>query len=165
MEFGVLIDCINNEISPLGYQPNNDAERAAYEHIVTRITSEYLTVANYVMLMAFSTGELQQAITQVAQNEINHMAKFFGFTRWQFKDSFLTRWGGMMRAAIALTRGQMKHRQSVKTVFTINQQFVKVFFLYEWTKLLILLQLWRWNQKLTPDSLNDCLVSSQSKMA
>jgi hypothetical protein len=73
--------------SVLGYQPGTDSLTEVYDHLSSRISTEWSAIAVYLWLMAHSTGELQVAIAQLLQDEINHLAKFWGFCRWAFGHS------------------------------------------------------------------------------
>jgi hypothetical protein len=70
--------------SVMGYQPSSDVMADLYQHTTSRISTEWGAVSVYLWLMAHSTGALQQAIAQPLQDEVNHLAKFWGFSRWAF---------------------------------------------------------------------------------
>jgi hypothetical protein len=62
-------------------------------------------------LMAHSTGALQQAIAQPFQDEVNHLAKFWGFSRWAFAGSYYDRVKGSMKSLLTLA----KHHRGERT--------------------------------------------------
>lgn len=64
-----------------------DPYHAIHRHLMGRITTEWSATSTYLWLMIHSTGALQQAIAQPLQDEINHLAKFWGFRRWLFGPS------------------------------------------------------------------------------
>lgn len=132
-----------------GYLPQGDWEKDAYRHLVFRMTHEYMAVAGYIMFIALSTGELQQVLQQITQDEISHWAKFFGFIRWRFGKSFLSQFYGMVSNTIHLTRLQAKERDFFRDFDISNGEIIKMYFLYEWSKMLALKKLWVWNRQLT----------------
>jgi hypothetical protein len=54
------------------------------KHIVARIATEWSAASTYLWLLAHATGELQRAIAQPLQDEVNHLTKFWGFSCWAF---------------------------------------------------------------------------------
>ncbi|AFY39753.1 hypothetical protein Lepto7376_3562 [[Leptolyngbya] sp. PCC 7376] len=72
-----------------GYQSTGDRRKDLKHHLHGRISTEWSATSIYLWLMAHSTGELQKAIAQPLQDEVNHLAKFWGFSRWAFGDSYL----------------------------------------------------------------------------
>jgi hypothetical protein len=93
-----------------GYCPTNDALAATKQHVVTRISTEWGAAAVYLWLMAHSTGALQQAIAQPFQDEVNHLAKFWGFGRWAFGASYGQQLQGSTQSLLALTRHHQGNR-------------------------------------------------------
>jgi hypothetical protein len=81
------------------------------QHLISRISTEWGATAVYLWLMAHSTGALQQAIAQPLQDEINHLAKFWGFSRWAFGASYRQQLQGSTRNLVALA----KHHQGERT--------------------------------------------------
>ncbi|HEY9908833.1 MAG TPA: ferritin-like domain-containing protein [Thermosynechococcaceae cyanobacterium] len=94
-----------------GYIPTNNPHADLQQHVLMRITTEWGAVSVYLWLMAHATGELQQAIAQPLQDEINHLAKFWGFSRWAFADSYLHQLQGSTRNILAL----LKHHKTDRT--------------------------------------------------
>ena len=62
-----------------GYQASDSALADVYRHTLSRISTEWGATSVYLWLMAHSTGALQQALAQPLQDEVNHLAKFWGF--------------------------------------------------------------------------------------
>jgi hypothetical protein len=81
------------------------------QHLVSRISTEWGATAIYLWLMAHSTGALQQAIAQPLQDEVNHLAKFWGFSRWAFASSYHQQFQGSALNLVSL----VKHHQSERT--------------------------------------------------
>ena len=61
--------------------------------------------------MAHSTGALQQAIAQPFQDEVNHLAKFWGFSRWAFDGSYYGQVKGSTKSLLSLA----KHHRGERT--------------------------------------------------
>jgi hypothetical protein len=93
------------------YQPTNEPWQAVYNHTLSRISTEWSAVSVYLWLMAHSTGALQQAIAQPLQDEVNHLAKFWGFSRWAFEQSYY----GQVKGSTKNLLGLLKHHQGERT--------------------------------------------------
>jgi rubrerythrin len=73
------------------YQPSDNAYEDLYLHGFHRVMTEYSATCLYFWLMAHTTGALQQVFAELAQDEINHLTKFWGFGVWAYPESYLTR--------------------------------------------------------------------------
>jgi hypothetical protein len=93
------------------YQSTNSPLQAVYVHTLSRISTEWGAVSVYLWLMAHSTGALQQAIAQPLQDEVNHLAKFWGFSRWAFEGSYYGQVKGSTQNLLSLA----KHHQGERT--------------------------------------------------
>jgi hypothetical protein len=60
--------------------------------------------------MAHSTGALQQAIAQPLQDEVNHLAKFWGFSRWAFAVPFWQQCNDVSKYLFSIIRYQKQER-------------------------------------------------------
>lgn len=70
------------------YQPSNNPYQDLYRHGIHRVMTEYGAVCLYLWLMSHTTGTLQQVFSELLQDEINHMTKFWGFGVWLFPQSY-----------------------------------------------------------------------------
>lgn len=93
-----------------GYQATSSVQ-AVYNHTLSRISTEWGAVSVYLWLMAHSTGALQQAIAQPLQDEVNHLAKFWGFSRWAFASSYYGQVKGSTKNLVSL----LKHHRGERT--------------------------------------------------
>lgn len=138
-----------------GYQSANNPREALYNHVVSRITTEWSAVSMYLWLMAHSTGELQLAIAQPLQDEVNHLAKFWGFSQWAFANSYLTQVKGSTQNLISL----LKHHQGERThgdelfqkTHNINDAIHGVELAFTFTR--VIARLGAWNAELSPSFL------------
>jgi hypothetical protein len=96
--------------SVLGYQPSADILADLYQHTISRISTEWGAVSTYLWLMAHSTGALQQAIAQPLQDEINHLAKFWGFSRWAFAAPYWQQCRDVSQFLLKILRHQQQER-------------------------------------------------------
>jgi hypothetical protein len=96
--------------SVLNYQPSDDLLADLYEHTISRISSEWGAVAVYLWLMAHSTGALQQAIAQPLQDEVNHLAKFWGFSCWAFATPYWQQCNDISKSLFDIIRHQRQER-------------------------------------------------------
>ena len=92
----------------------------AYRHSLRRITTEWSAVAVYLWLMAHSTGALQAAIAEPLQDEVNHLAKFWGISRWGFQDSLPLRCAGMTRQFSSLFGHHRDDRSKSDAIFNMR---------------------------------------------
>ena len=97
--------------SVTGYSPTEASWEAVQDHLISRISTEWGASAVYLWLMAHSTGALQQAIAQPFQDEVNHLAKFWGFSQWTFGASYGEQLQGATRNLLSLA----KHHQEERT--------------------------------------------------
>jgi hypothetical protein len=93
------------------HQSIDSALTAVSNHTLSRISTEWGAVSIYLWLMAHSTGALQQAIAQPFQDEVNHLAKFWGFSRWAFDGSYYGQVKGSTKSLLSLA----KHHQGERT--------------------------------------------------
>jgi hypothetical protein len=131
-----------------GYQVSDDVEESVYNHIISRISTEWSATSLYLWLMAHSTGELQHAIAQPLQDEINHLAKFWGIGIWAFGDSYIHRFQKMAQTLFDL----FKHHQDERThnfgTFELSNTVHGVELAF--TFLRIMTRLNQWHRSLSP---------------
>ncbi len=96
--------------SVVGYQPGTDIMADLYQHTISRISTEWGAVSVYLWLMAHSTGALQQAIAQPLQDEVNHLAKFWGFSRWAFAAPYWQQCNDVGQYLFGIIRHQKQER-------------------------------------------------------
>jgi hypothetical protein len=169
------------KIKPSGvkrYVPSDNPREDLYGHGLHRVATEYGATCLYIWLIAHSTGALQQVLTELAIDEVNHMTKFWSFGLWAFPESLFTR----MRLAIAHLMNRTPHLKSnssdkpktqssyLKSVVELIQTFGRVMGLVAWkswplhTKLeiiftftLVLNRMLRWQNSLTRTYLQQLL--------
>ncbi len=108
-----------------GYVPGETPWLDASHHLFARISTEWSAIAVYLWLMAHSTGALQNAIAQLLQDEVNHLAKFWGFSRWAFSGSFATRFQKSAGHILALAhhhKGDRSHGNEILSLPTLIQK-------------------------------------------
>lgn len=145
-----------------GYLPTDDPYEDLYRHGLHRVATEYGATCLYLWLMAYTTGPLQDVLEELAQDEINHMTKFWGFGVWAFPDT------GLMRISRTLikTRSQNYQRNNLmrtlrRMIGTLNwnawslSNKATLFFTFAYA----MHRLWSWNTSLTPEYLNNLLGS------
>jgi hypothetical protein len=74
--------------SVAGYHPSQNPRQDAYTHTLSRVSTEWGALSVYLWLAAHSTGELQKVVVQPLQDEVNHLAKFWGFNYWAFTQRY-----------------------------------------------------------------------------
>ncbi|RCJ37907.1 hypothetical protein A6770_14045 [Nostoc minutum NIES-26] len=147
-----------------GYLPTDDPYEDLYRHGLHRIATEYGATCLYLWLMAHTTGPLQDVLEELAQDEINHMTKFWGFGVWAFPDTGLMRIG----RTLIKTRSQNYQRNNLMRTlrrmmgtlnwnsWTLTKKATLIF-----TFSYAMRRLWIWNNTLTPEYLQDLFGISE----
>ncbi len=68
------------------YQAWTNPYQDLYKHGLHRVVTEYGAVCLYLWLMSHTTGTIQQVLGELLQDEINHLAKFWGMGMWLYPD-------------------------------------------------------------------------------
>ncbi|MEB3179416.1 MAG: ferritin-like domain-containing protein [Nostocaceae cyanobacterium] len=132
--------------SVAGFKSSSNPWSDIYNHSLSRITTEWSATSVYLWLMAHSTGELQQAIAQPLQDEVNHLAKFWGISYWAFGDSFLTRLQGTTKNLIGLFKHNQGERTHSNDILQISYALPSVELAFTFTR--VMLQLYYWHKTL-----------------
>jgi hypothetical protein len=134
-----------------GYQETENSNAAVYKHLCSRISTEWSAIAVYLWLMAHSTGELQQAIAQLLQDEVNHLAKFWGFSRWAFGSSSMKQFGAAVRDILALVKHHKSDRTNGKEMLSLGQVVGQLPKLVEigFTFVRVMIQIHAWDKELS----------------
>ncbi len=134
-----------------GYEHRDDSWKALYHHVISRISTEWGAISVYLWLMAHSTGELQHAIAQPLQDEVNHLAKFWGFSRWAFAESYFTQLQGSTQNLMGLLKHHQGERTHGKDLLnqsnTLNEVAHVVELAFTFTRVMVRLR--AWNQELS----------------
>jgi DNA-binding transcriptional MerR regulator len=148
-----------------GYLPTDDSYEDLYRHGLHRVATEYGATCLYLWLMAHTTGSLQDVLEELAQDEINHMTKFWGFGVWAFPDTSIMRIG---RTLIKTRSHEYKRNNLLRTLrrmmatlnwnsWTLNNKATLIF-----TFTYAMHRLWSWNNSLTSEYLDDLLGIRQT---
>ncbi|MBC1222270.1 ferritin-like domain-containing protein [Nostoc sp. UCD121] len=140
------------------YLPTDDAHEDLYRHGLHRIATEYGATCLYIWLMAHTTGALQDVLEELAQDEINHTTKFWGFGVWTFPDT------GLMRIGRTLIKTRSQNYQRNNLMRTLRRMMAtlnwnawsltnKATLLFTFTY--TMRRLWSWNNTLTPQYLQN----------
>jgi hypothetical protein len=137
-------------------EPGAESPEAVYRHLCSRISTEWSAIAVYLWLMAHSTGELQQAIAQLLQDEVNHLAKFWGFNRWAFGNSALGQFKTAMGDIVALIQHHRQERTNGQDVLSLPQLIEQLPRVIEigFTFARVMVRIRTWDKTLTPNHLN-----------
>lgn len=143
-----------------GYQPTADPHEDLYRHGLHRVATEFGATCLYLWLMAHTTRSLQVILEELAQDEINHMTKFWGFGVWAFPDTSIWRIGGTLVQTLKLHSSDRSNHGSLIRTWRRMMQVLhwqswsltnKATFFYTCT--LALKRLWGWSHSLTADDL------------
>jgi hypothetical protein len=143
---------------------SNNAREDLYHHGLHRIATEYGATCLYLWLMAHTTGPLQAVLAELTLDEINHMAKFWGFGRWAYPHidlrhitlslgrSLIQKWHNPQ------LQGSLLHtlrRMMLELAWPHWSYTHRLTFLY--TLAQVMRVLWQWNSTLTEPYLNALL--------
>ncbi len=134
-----------------GYCSTGDLRQDVYNHMISRISTEWGAIAVYLWLMAHSTGTLQQAIAQPLQDEVNHLTKFWGFCRWAFSESYFHQLKGSTNNLISLLKHHQYERTHGKDILSSANISRAVELSFIFTRVMVRLR--RWNWELSPSTL------------
>ncbi|MEH2288185.1 ferritin-like domain-containing protein [Nostoc sp.] len=147
------------------YLPTDDAKDDLYRHGLHRIATEYGATCLYIWLMAHTTGALQDVLEELAQDEINHMTKFWGFGVWAFPNT------GLMRIGRTLIKTRSPNYQRNNLMRTLCRMMgtlnwnawsltnkITLLFTFIYT----MRRLWSWNNSLTPDYLQNLFETKRT---
>lgn len=137
------------------YMPSDRPWEDACHHLFSRVSTEWSAIAVYLWMMAHSTGALQNAIAQLLQDEVNHLAKFWGFSRWAFSGSFAARFQKSAGYILALAQHHKGDRSHGNEVLSFSQMAVHAPYAVElgFTFLRVMVWLRRWDKELSPSFL------------
>lgn len=135
-----------NSVAALSHEAS--PTEALYTHAIRRITTEWSAVSLYLWLMAHSTGALQQAIAQPLQDEVNHLAKFWGMTRWGFGDHTPNRLMNMTAQLSDMFGHHEGERSTSGDILQLGYLQYGIELSYGFTR--VLRQLCKWNTNLQP---------------
>jgi hypothetical protein len=144
------------------YQPSDSPQRDLYRHGLHRLLTEYGATCLYLWLMGHSTGTLQQALSELCIDEVNHLAKFWGFGVWLYPQPSGYRFIHNCR--------QLLPHQSQGNLFKTYHRMMSVLHWPEWnwqqrglliyTFYLVLRRLLAWHHSLKPAELNQLFGNS-----
>ncbi|MBD1912403.1 ferritin-like domain-containing protein [Leptolyngbya sp. FACHB-16] len=149
------------------YQAEANPTVALYRHGLHRVATEYGAACLYLWLMAHTTGPLQAVLHELLLDEINHMAKFWGFGIWAYPNSSLPHIGWTL---LQTMQGRVGYQRDRSSLVGTLQRMTDVLGWQAWsarnrwtftlTCFHALGRLSRWNQHLTPAFLQDLLGES-----
>ncbi|NJN23421.1 MAG: hypothetical protein HC810_02180 [Acaryochloridaceae cyanobacterium RL_2_7] len=105
-----------------GYQPSSNPEADLYRHGLHRIATEYSAACLYLWMMTHTTGALQTVISEILQDEVHHMANFWGFGLWLYPETHLTRTLHILKV-LTLSSGSSKTHRLTRTLKRMDGGF------------------------------------------
>ncbi|MGL5836115.1 MAG: ferritin-like domain-containing protein [Waterburya sp.] len=150
-----------------GYQPRHNPYQDLYCHGLDRIINEYGATCLYLWLMSHTTGTTQQVLGELLQDEINHLAKFWGMGMWLYPDGAEQ----LIRYLLSQihTILPVSYEATIKPPETIKSTFQRMMSVLNWqswsvlargelvyTFIWVLKQMWCWSGQLTPEYLHSC---------
>ena len=143
-----------------------------YQHGLHRIATEYGATCLYIWLMAHSTGTIQQVLGELLQDEINHLAKFWGMGMWLYPDgreqliSYLL---SQINTILPVSsKSDLESNSNLQSTFqrmmiVLNWQSWSILskgeliYTFIWT----LKSIWYWSDRLTPEYLHSCCATPE----
>ncbi|UBF26701.1 transposase [Kovacikia minuta CCNUW1] len=142
------------------YHPSHHPAADLYRHGLHRVATEYGATCLYLWLMAHSTGPLQMVLEELAQDEINHMTKFWGFGIWAFPETSFTR---ICYTLLQTAKGRLTYSRDRSSLIGTLHRMTNVLNWQSWswtnratflyTCTLTLHRLWKWSNRLKQEEL------------
>jgi hypothetical protein len=133
-----------------------------YRHTLSRISTEWGATSVYLWLMAHSTGALQQAIAQPLQDEINHLAKFWGFSRWAFGGTYFKQLKGSAQNLVGLMNHHQGERTDGGNILGAATTVDAIELAFSFSRVMV--RMYAWNRELSDSFLNH-LFAPQSQLS
>ncbi|MEM8828718.1 MAG: ferritin-like domain-containing protein [Cyanobacteria bacterium P01_G01_bin.19] len=154
------------------YQPRKNPYRDLYEHGLHRVVTEYGAACLYIWLMSHSTGTTQQVLAELLQDEINHLAKFWGVGMWLYPNAAEQSIAYLLSQISTILpvscKSKSPARSNLKSTFqrmmsVLNWQSWSILSRSEliYTFIGTLSKMWRWSSQLTPEYLQSCCATSE----
>ncbi len=154
------------------YQPQTNPYQDLYQHGLHRVVTEYSAVCLYIWLMSHSTGTIQQILAELLQDEVNHLAKFWGMGMWLYPNAEEQLIGYLLSQINTILpvscESKSRAKSNLKSTF---QRMMSVLNWQSWpilsrgeliyTFIWTLSKMWRWSSKLTPEYLQSCCATSE----
>jgi undecaprenyl diphosphate synthase len=131
------------------YQASDNAHQDLYRHGLHRVATEYGATCLYLWLMAHTTGALHQVLLELMLDEINHMAKYWGFGTWAFPETSLIK---VFTTLATTSQGQLKYSQKRGNLLGTIDRMAKVL---GWSK-------WSWGNRFS--FMGTCIAVMQRMM-
>ncbi|MEN9869837.1 MAG: hypothetical protein RLZZ171_820 [Cyanobacteriota bacterium] len=152
------------------YQAWTNPYQDLYQHGLHRVITEYGAACLYLWLMSHTTGTTQQVLSELLQDEVNHLAKFWGMGMWLYPD------GTEQLICYLLSQIHtilpVSYESTIKSPANIKSTFQRMMSILNWqswsvlcrgeliyTFIWILKQMWYWSSQLTPEYLHSCCAT------
>lgn len=132
-----------------GYQASGNPWNDLNQHLISRIATEWGAASVYLWLMAHSTDELHHAIAQPLQDEINHLAKFWGFSRWVLDNKAHHHIVGSSQNLANLIRHHRQERSHTDTLRHLDRATLQSGVELSFTLGRVIVRLHQWNKELS----------------
>jgi hypothetical protein len=143
-----------------GYQSSGQPWHDLNQHLISRIATEWSATSVYLWLMAHSTGELHHAIAQPMQDEVNHLAKFWGFSRWVLANNYRHHVVGSSQSLASLLRHHQDERSQASALRHLNRSTVQSGIELGFTLSRVMVRLRKWDRELSHSYLRHLLGTS-----
>jgi hypothetical protein len=145
------------------YQPSTNPYQDLYRHGLHRVMTEYGAVCLYLWLMSHTTGTLRQVFSELLQDEINHMTKFWGFGVWLFPQSSCHKICRILGRVIKFSKPTNLAAPPTSSLINTFSHMMEVLNWKSWpaidkleliyTFVRVMYRLRRWHKSLTPEYL------------
>ena len=156
------------------YQTESNPDRDLYKHGLHRVATEYSAVCLYIWLMSHTTGTTQQVLSELLQDEINHLTKFWGMGMWLYRDPDGTE--QLIRYLLSQinTILPVSYESNSQTKSNLKSTFQRMMSVLNWqswtilsrgeliyTFIWTLRKIWHWSSQLTPEYLQSCCATPE----
>ena len=143
-----------------------------YRHGLHRIATEYGAVCLYLWLMSHTTATTQQVLSELLQDEINHLTKFWGMGMWLYPDGAKQ----LIRYLLSQihTILPVSYEPGIRSTANLKSTFQHMMSVLNWqswsvlhqgeliyTFIWILKRVCHWSSQLTPEYLHSCCATPE----
>jgi len=160
--------------APLTVQPHTARPHIAgpspqadlFRHGLHRIATEYGAACLYLWLLAHSHGPLAAVLAELVRDEVNHLAKFWGFGRWAYPDTGAMTVVGSLGKSLVQRQSQPQRGSLVHTLGRMTTELAWADWSgpnrrsFGYTLAVVMGHLLRWDRQLTPTTLHPLLGPS-----
>lgn len=148
--------------NPHAVAPVRVGARALEHHLTVRLNAELGAAATYAVLAGHARGDLRTALSNLAGDELRHLAVFWAATSWRFGDGPKTRLLKWARHNLSSAAGHRRHRSGLGR---IGLEDARLLAEVAGTLAQLCRRLLSWDKGLTPERLHEVFGPKLGRLA